>query len=676
MDTTKNIRSGLTVILAMAWVFGLILIASIASTMRSAVLVDTVDDGFFELTELDLPLAFYNRTLTQNELEMLMHFNLIENANQAETIDYHQQIVTQLTTQSIQISAELSTLIAKSNSEFAQLFEPIQLLLNDNRELASQFIEQKHLQLKVRAQSQPLISRFQSGLDSIGPEMLRISSYISGDHPSAIDAANRFSVAAVTMSRSFLLFLASDNLTEAQTHYRAMRSRLAGLELAYDEYREVKPDVDDFPSLSTAYDLVLQGLARDGVTAQLLESFQHDHKAEQLLRQLATNTTAITEQSHLISNEVTHELNEHGEEITQTISNTKLTLISATGGILLTTIISGLLFSRWVRVGVSNIHNGLSNLVALDYQHKASTQKGPRELRELAAMLNQVTESTKASVNGIIANSQTLTQGAEGSYNTVKATHARMDEVNTYVTTVASAVNELEASIKEIAVFTTETDQETKDTAERSAKGKQSVLHNSQLLIKLDTSMTSSVEAMHILDEKVARIEEMVSVIGNIAEGTNLLALNAAIEAARAGEMGRGFAVVADEVRKLASETTDQTTNIRTMVDDLQQTASQSRELVLASQKEMQLALESNQEMERSFEQIVQSVDAISMRSEQISVSTEQQQGATAEVNSNINAMSEQAQHVQQSLDQLVENAETVAEIALAQTEQLSNYKL
>ncbi|MFA0350752.1 methyl-accepting chemotaxis protein, partial [Vibrio sp. 10N.222.55.C6] len=73
------------------------------------------------------------------------------------------------------------------------------------------------------------------------------------------------------------------------------------------------------------------------------------------------------------------------------------------------------------------------------------------------------------------------------------------------------------------------------------------------------------------------QIREMVDVISGIAENTNLLALNAAIEAARAGDQGRGFAVVADEVRKLASGTSQQTTNIRNMMNELVAAADRSR---------------------------------------------------------------------------------------------------
>lgn len=139
------------------------------------------------------------------------------------------------------------------------------------------------------------------------------------------------------------------------------------------------------------------------------------------------------------------------------------------------------------------------------------------------------------------------------------------------------------------------------------------------------TTLKDAIEGNHLLAEKIQqnrsyfleleassnKIGDVLVVIQNVAEQTNLLALNAAIEAARAGEAGRGFAVVADEVRSLAAETQNSAVSIQTMIEGLQNatqqilsTLEQEQEISDSSVKQIDAAGE-------AFSSILQNVDLL-----------------------------------------------------------------
>ncbi|WED23138.1 methyl-accepting chemotaxis protein [Vibrio sp. JC009] len=675
MTTVNKSRFSLSLIQTLVAIFVAIILSVIGLAVVSKKGVDNIGVEFETLSEHALPLAMDNAKLTQNVLQKVKVLNQGLQSKSIDTLKSTETSIQTLTEESDKIIAELFAIA----DDFDQAISTEEkALLNQNMDqlqrLSRSVIQAQYKSIELNAKMDEMVPTFRYGLSSIGPEMSRIASFLVQDNPEASDAANRFISQSSELESTFLVLLMQNDLDKAKVQYREMKNRKAGIELAFDDFAQWHPDVNEFASLIAPYEMVKEGFADTGVLKVVLSRLEVIGQQEELLQQAteAANQTIATLNS--ISEKAESLISDSRAVVNKSMASIIMTVIACSLFLGVFVLISGIYLNHWINKGLKSITRQLSRLTEHDFSGQVKV-RGPYELQVIGTKLNQVIDSTNLSLKTVTENCETLYATAGDSHLAAEQTDKLLLEQNDSLSEMVTAIEQLQASINEISKVTSESYTESQSATEYSEKGTQVLQENTHRLESLDRTLTVNEGAMNELDHKVSSISEMVDVISGIAESTNLLALNAAIEAARAGEQGRGFAVVADEVRKLASGTSEQTEKIREMMAELIKAAESSKASVEESRQEMASAMSSNQQVMTSFTDIEQAVNHIRLRVEQISVATEQQERATANVQESIAHINRQGEQTKHQLGSMIKSSENVANIAGEQQAMLHKYE-
>jgi len=229
---------------------------------------------------------------------------------------------------------------------------------------------------------------------------------------------------------------------------------------------------------------------------------------------------------------------------------------------------------------------------------------------------------------------------------------------------VATAMNEMSATVHEVARNAMDAAGAAKEADDEAANGKQVVSQAVGTIDKLATDVDEAANVIHQLAQDSENIGTVLDVIKAIAEQTNLLALNAAIEAARAGEQGRGFAVVADEVRTLAQRTQQSTQEIQEIIEKLQAGAEKAERVMKASREQAQTSVDESSRAGTSLVSITDMVARINDMNTQIASAAEEQTAVAEEISRSIVAINDVAVQTSQSSDQLQQASEGVSAMA------------
>jgi len=273
--------------------------------------------------------------------------------------------------------------------------------------------------------------------------------------------------------------------------------------------------------------------------------------------------------------------------------------------------------------------------------------------------LLQVAEATSAVASASSEISSSTEQMAAGS-----------QEQTSQAGEVASAVEEMTKTIVENSKNAGETS-ETAKTAKAAAEGGGKVVDETVAgMRRIAEVVRKSAETVQALGKSSDQIGEIIGVIDDIADQTNLLALNAAIEAARAGEQGRGFAVVADEVRKLAERTTKATKEIASMIKTIQADTAGAVTSMGEGTKEVDEGIRLADRAGSSLKEIVEISQRVTDMVAQIAAASEQQSSASEQISKNVEAISTVTGETAQGTQQIAKAAEDLNRL----TENLQQY--
>ncbi|MDR2870259.1 MAG: methyl-accepting chemotaxis protein [Deferribacteraceae bacterium] len=243
------------------------------------------------------------------------------------------------------------------------------------------------------------------------------------------------------------------------------------------------------------------------------------------------------------------------------------------------------------------------------------------------AFINNVHEvilQVKESVTNVVAENNSLAAATEELSSIFAAQAQQISTVSSHMQTIAEVSGNTATNVEANIGIVDSTNQKTSEGRERLAE----VVENINTIKAKTQSLDEAVQSLSV---STGNIGEILSVINDIANQTNMLALNAAIEAARAGEAGRGFAVVADEVRKLAERTQEAIGETSKIITQLRQVSASASEEMESSMQAVVQGVESAETTNTSFEEIVEMVALIHKNSMQMSAGVEEESKLTAE---------------------------------------------
>jgi len=345
------------------------------------------------------------------------------------------------------------------------------------------------------------------------------------------------------------------------------------------------------------------------------------------------------------------------------ISNLTITII-----VLLTGIVIALVVAHIIVKPILLVVERLQLVADGDFTGEEMITKSKDEVGTLIVTMNKMVSSIRDVIKQVrdtseqvAAASEELTASAEQTSTATEQISTAIQEIsegsNQQVSTVrdtSDIILEISKGMEQVATSIQSVAELTVETNDKSTAGSLVVNRTIEQMNSVQKQVADTSSVINTLGMKSNEIGQIVQLITQIANQTNLLALNAAIEAARAGEHGRGFAVVADEVRKLAEQSGLAADQISSLVSQIQEESLKAIESMELGTSSVTEGIDMVRETGDSFKDIIKMIEVISSQSQEVSAIVEQ-------VNAGSSGMVQMIEDVANISEQSAGNSQNVA---------------
>ncbi len=238
-------------------------------------------------------------------------------------------------------------------------------------------------------------------------------------------------------------------------------------------------------------------------------------------------------------------------------------------------------------------------------------------------------EQAQASADEVARGSAVVAEHAE-------SVSVRADRGSDATSQILHAMEDLSTAVSDVAVKSESVSKLTEKGNDVSKQGQTLASVAREGMEGIKTATTDLSRIISSIQEQMAQINNVIAIITNISDETNLLALNAAIEAARAGDAGRGFAVVADEVKDLALESHTSAEKIEEMIRHLQQESAKATDLMSRAQNQVEEGYEAVGESLTLFGDIATMLEQIARDVSDVAAASEEEAASVSEITTNI----------------------------------------